>query len=44
MFTDANAMYPADTILTMSRYFDDTRVGLVTGYTKYTLTEDGSGD
>lgn len=42
IFTDANAIYPADTILKMSRYFDNPNVGLVTGYTKYTITEDGN--
>jgi cellulose synthase/poly-beta-1,6-N-acetylglucosamine synthase-like glycosyltransferase len=42
VFTDANAIYPADAILKMSRYFDNPNVGLVTGYTKYTMTEDGN--
>jgi len=42
VFTDANAIYPADAILKMSRYFDNPNVGLVTGYTKYTMAEDGN--
>ena len=42
VFTDANAIYPADAILKMSHYFDNPNVGLVTGYTKYTMTEDGN--
>jgi cellulose synthase/poly-beta-1,6-N-acetylglucosamine synthase-like glycosyltransferase len=42
VFTDANAIYPADAIMKMSRYFDNPNVGLVTGYTKYTMTEDGN--
>jgi len=40
VFTDANASYPPDTIRRLVRYLDDPRVGLVTGYTRYT-TSDG---
>jgi cellulose synthase/poly-beta-1,6-N-acetylglucosamine synthase-like glycosyltransferase len=36
VFTDANAIYPADAIENLVAYFDDPRVGLVSGYTKYT--------
>jgi len=42
VFTDANAIYPTDAILRMLRYFDNPQVGLVTGYTKYTMTREGS--
>jgi len=41
VFTDANAEYPPSTIGTLARYFCNPRVGLVTGYTKYTLTDTG---
>lgn len=35
IFTDANSMFPADTIQKLVRNFCDDRVGLVTGWTKY---------
>ena len=35
VFTDANSMFPPDTILNLSRNFSDSRIGLVTGWTKY---------
>ena len=35
VMTDANAGYPANTITSLVRGFDDPRVGLVTGYTRY---------
>lgn len=41
IFTDANAIYPAGTISAMLRYFDNPRVGLVTGYTRYRVDEGG---
>jgi cellulose synthase/poly-beta-1,6-N-acetylglucosamine synthase-like glycosyltransferase len=41
VFTDANATYPAGTIGVLVDYFRDPRVGLVTGYTRYTTTESG---
>lgn len=41
VFTDANAAYRPDTISRLVRYFDDSEVGLVSGYTKYTLSETG---
>jgi cellulose synthase/poly-beta-1,6-N-acetylglucosamine synthase-like glycosyltransferase len=42
VFTDANAIYPPDTIRTLARYFDRPTIGLVTGYTKYVVS--GSGE
>ena len=42
VFTDANATYQPDTIDTLAGYFDDPKVGLVTGYTQYVTT--GSGE
>jgi cellulose synthase/poly-beta-1,6-N-acetylglucosamine synthase-like glycosyltransferase len=41
VFTDANAAYAADTIANLVRHFADPRVGLVSGYTRYTRTETG---
>jgi cellulose synthase/poly-beta-1,6-N-acetylglucosamine synthase-like glycosyltransferase len=41
IFTDANALYPVDTIATLARYFARPRVGLVTGYTRYVLSANG---
>ena len=41
VFTDANAEYMANTITTLVNHLDDPRVGLVTGYTKYTRTATG---
>lgn len=35
VFTDANSMFPTDTILKLARNFSDNRIGLVTGWTKY---------
>lgn len=35
IFTDANSMFPADTILKLVRNFHDAQIGLVTGWTKY---------
>jgi hypothetical protein len=35
VFTDANSMFPSDTILKLVRNFSDSRVGLVTGWTRY---------
>src|SRR5688572_12575544 len=35
VFTDANAVYQADTIRTLARHFKHPAVGLVSGYTKY---------
>ncbi len=39
LFTDANAMFPKDTLRKMVRNFSDERVGLVTGGTRYFSTE-----
>jgi cellulose synthase/poly-beta-1,6-N-acetylglucosamine synthase-like glycosyltransferase len=41
VFTDANAVYQPGTISTLVSYFQDERVGLVSGYTAYTATETG---
>jgi len=41
IFTDANAAYQRATIGTLVRYFQHERVGLVSGYTAYTLTGTG---
>ncbi|MBW4055429.1 MAG: glycosyltransferase [Proteobacteria bacterium] len=35
VFTDANSMFPCDTLLKLSRNFSDGQIGLVTGWTKY---------
>ncbi|MDD2272135.1 MAG: glycosyltransferase family 2 protein [Desulfuromonadaceae bacterium] len=35
VFTDANSMFPFDTMRKLARNFADGRVGLVTGWTKY---------
>lgn len=41
VFTDANASFPADAIGNLARYFRDPRIGLVTGYTRYTVDRRG---
>jgi cellulose synthase/poly-beta-1,6-N-acetylglucosamine synthase-like glycosyltransferase len=41
VFTDANAVFPAGTIDALVDYFRDPLVGLVTGYTRYTMTGTG---
>ena len=41
VFTDANAAYLPVMIGTLARYFLQPDVGLVTGYTRYTLTDNG---
>jgi len=41
VFTDANASYPSGTLRTLVNYFHDATVGLVSGYTKYTVSEAG---
>jgi cellulose synthase/poly-beta-1,6-N-acetylglucosamine synthase-like glycosyltransferase len=41
LFTDANAMFPADTLRRLVRNFSDERIGLVTGGTRY-FTPDGA--
>ena len=41
VFTDANAAYSPGTIRVLVDYFRDPRVGLITGYTRYTTTEGG---
>jgi cellulose synthase/poly-beta-1,6-N-acetylglucosamine synthase-like glycosyltransferase len=41
VFTDANAAYQPTTIGTMVSYFQDDRVGMVSGYTAYTVTGTG---
>ncbi len=41
VFTDANAAYERSTLGTLVRYFDDLRVGLVSGFTAYTVTGTG---
>lgn len=35
IFTDANSMFPTDTIQKLVRNFSDSTIGLVTGWTKY---------
>lgn len=35
VFTDANAMYSPSTIPTLVKYFEQARIGLVSGYTRY---------
>jgi cellulose synthase/poly-beta-1,6-N-acetylglucosamine synthase-like glycosyltransferase len=35
VFTDANSMFPSDTLLKLVRNFSDQNVGLVTGWSKY---------
>lgn len=42
IFTDANSMFPRDTLLKLTRNFSDSRIGLVTGWTKY--RKDGGGE
>jgi cellulose synthase/poly-beta-1,6-N-acetylglucosamine synthase-like glycosyltransferase len=37
VFSDANSLYNRDAILSMVRYFEDDRIGFVTGYTEYVL-------
>jgi cellulose synthase/poly-beta-1,6-N-acetylglucosamine synthase-like glycosyltransferase len=41
VFTDANAAYQRSTVGTLLNYFGDERVGLVSGYTAYTVTGTG---
>jgi cellulose synthase/poly-beta-1,6-N-acetylglucosamine synthase-like glycosyltransferase len=41
VFTDANAEYQADGIRRLTAPFADPKVGMVTGYTRYTLTASG---
>jgi cellulose synthase/poly-beta-1,6-N-acetylglucosamine synthase-like glycosyltransferase len=41
VFTDANALFPPQAISTLVGYFDDPHVGLVSGYTRYVVTEAG---
>ncbi len=41
VLTDANAAYGPETLDNLVRYFADPSVGLVTGYTRYRLTESG---
>jgi cellulose synthase/poly-beta-1,6-N-acetylglucosamine synthase-like glycosyltransferase len=41
VFTDANAAYPAQTIRALVEYFHDATVGLVSGYTRYTVDAAG---
>jgi len=41
VFTDANAIYSPAVVGTLVKYFDDPTIGLVTGSTKYALTEGG---
>ncbi len=41
VFTDANSAYPADGIRTLVDYFRDPTIGLVSGYTKYTVDDTG---
>ncbi len=36
LFTDANSMFPSDSLLKLAGNFFDSSVGLVTGWTKYT--------
>jgi cellulose synthase/poly-beta-1,6-N-acetylglucosamine synthase-like glycosyltransferase len=42
VFTDANAAFHSHTIRALVEYFDDTTVGLVSGYTRYAV--DAAGD
>jgi cellulose synthase/poly-beta-1,6-N-acetylglucosamine synthase-like glycosyltransferase len=41
IFTDANAAYEPETIRILVGYFHDARVGLVSGYTKYSVSATG---
>ena len=41
VFTDANSTFPPDAIPTLIGYFADPMVGLVSGFTKYTVTTNG---
>jgi cellulose synthase/poly-beta-1,6-N-acetylglucosamine synthase-like glycosyltransferase len=41
VLTDANAAYAPDTLGNLVRYLDDPGIGLVSGYTRYRLTESG---
>lgn len=41
VFTDANSAYPANGIRTLVEYFRDPTIGLVSGYTKYTVDDTG---
>ena len=41
VFTDANAAFMPDTIARLVRHLQDSRVGLVSGYTRYRLSDEG---
>lgn len=41
VFTDANTSFPPQAIATMIAYFTEPAVGLVSGFTKYTVTSGG---
>jgi len=41
VFTDANTVFPPEAIRRLVSYFVDTRVGLVSGFTKYAVTTSG---
>jgi len=41
VFTDANTVFPPDAIRTLVSYFVDSKVGLVSGFTKYAVTTSG---
>jgi cellulose synthase/poly-beta-1,6-N-acetylglucosamine synthase-like glycosyltransferase len=41
VFTDANSVYPPETIKRLVAYFGDPVVGMVSGYTRYTINESG---
>lgn len=41
VFTDANSMFPPDTILKVTRNFSNNEIGLVTGWTKYRKAGEG---
>jgi cellulose synthase/poly-beta-1,6-N-acetylglucosamine synthase-like glycosyltransferase len=42
VFTDANAAYEPGVIRRLTDYFREAKVGLVTGYTRYSVTADGT--
>jgi cellulose synthase/poly-beta-1,6-N-acetylglucosamine synthase-like glycosyltransferase len=44
VFTDANATYDRGTIAKLAGYFADSRIGLVSGYTRYTQNGDDVGE
>lgn len=41
LFTDANSMFPSDLLIKMVKNFNSSKVGLVTGSTKYRSSEGG---